>query len=118
MSQALRARLERLELAQASRVRVADDPRRRWVALNLAVAVATRGDPAPWLESLAEFPPTPPGPRAILSATERVERLLALLCRESRERREYRTLLALAVGAGLANDRQAAWIEEAGLLSG
>ena len=118
MSQALRARLHRLELAQASRAQTTDDPRRRWVVLNLAVAVATQGDPAPWRAALAELPPAPPAPRAILSATERVERLLALLCRESRERREYRPLLAQAVEAGFANDRQRAWIEEAGLLSG
>ena len=116
MSATLRRRLHLLKVAQRERVQSTRHPARRWAVLNLAVRMAAGEDPAPWRAALAALPAPPATQRCELSATERTLRLLALLCRDARKSTQHQGLLALAVGAGLADPRQVRWMCEAGLL--
>ncbi|WP_295431141.1 hypothetical protein [uncultured Thiodictyon sp.] len=120
MSATLRRRLHLLEVAHEQRelAQSTRNPARRWALLNLVVRTAAGEDPAPWRAAMEALPTVPATDRRELTSTERTMRVLALLCREARASAPYRDLLAVAVGAGLADPRQVRWMREAGLLIG
>lgn len=112
----LRTRIARLE---AERERLADQrghcPRRRWLALNIYLRSRVGQDIAPWRQQLAAIPNDRPRSPALDDVT-RSSMVLGLLCREARTDPAHRELLALAVQAGMASDRQIGWMRSAGLL--
>ena len=114
----LRGRVARLEAHQAAR-RSAEQglcPRRRWNLLNAYVRARAGQDITPWRQRIAETPSSTARPRVFDTVT-RSSMVLGLLCREARNSSEYQGLLALAVTAGLATDRQRGWMLAEGLLS-
>lgn len=122
MSKPLLERLRRLEADYQARSLApqANHPARCWLALNLYVRSRDGGDITPWREAMAALPPLPrPRPQAQpWDESERTARALALLCRGARISPEYRELLAVAIEAGLATERQVEWIVTEGLVDG
>ena len=113
----LRGRVARLEAAR----RAAEQehcPRRRWNLLNAYVRALAGENITPWRQRIAETPSLTARPKIrVLDTVTRASMVLALLCREARTSSEYQALLALAVTAGLATDRQKGWMLTEGLLS-
>lgn len=119
MSDQLRRRLGKLEAVHRTRglSTNAHSESRRWALLNLYLHAAAGLDTRHWSAALKELPPRGDlSPARPLSASDRQTRILALLCHEARQPGAYRPLLRMAVELGFADERQARWIREEGLI--